>query len=44
MDWVVAATILFVFAWIWTFMAIRLWRAEGRSIALRRAINDYTMK
>lgn len=43
MDWVAAAAILFVAAWVWTFMAIRLWRREGHE-QLRRRINDYTMK
>ncbi len=44
MTWAAAAALLLVFAVFWTFMAIRLWRAEGRSLALRRRINAYTMK
>jgi hypothetical protein len=43
MDWVAVAAMLFVAAWAWTFMAIRLWRREEHE-KLRRRINDYTMK
>ncbi len=28
--WLGAAAILFVLSWVWTLMAIRLWREEGR--------------
>lgn len=42
MDLVAAAT-LFVLAWVWTFLAIFLWRKE-RHEQLRRRINDYSMK
>jgi len=41
--WLYAAAVLFVLAWIWTFMAILLWRKEGHKM-IRRRINDYTMK
>lgn len=30
--WVYAVLILFAFAWVWTFMAIRLWRKEGERL------------
>jgi hypothetical protein len=43
MKWVAATVILFACAWVWTFMAIRLWREEDNE-QLRRRINDYTLK
>lgn len=40
----IAATILFVAAWVWTFIAIYRWRRDAIHGPLRDAINRYTLK